>query len=582
MSRSRSARDRDDHGAVALFLSVTIVLVLGVASLAVDLGMQRVLRRDLQALADVVALDLARELGTRTQAQLAVEADADDPTSALSRSLLRNAGSVLGEVDQVAVAWGAWDGTTWDDDADPPSAVRVDAAGAVGLAFSPGSGGASRTAYAGVSSGACYRVGSYAAQVDTADSALWNIFFQRLASSVGLFNNSGAVGALNSKGLAQADVELDGIATRLGVGGVSQLAEATVDMKQLFAAVHAELLDNAGEVAVVDALGLLAAQAHSGVDVQMARVLGISSGGGVGAGLTANVLDLVGGTLALLNGRRLVDMNVASGVPGLANANVKASLIQGPRTYCGRAGDSFANAPAGETQQLGFEVNASLNPVTYPISIPSGGIFDLPVSTTVTGPNNLNIVGSLAPTETDLVALSCGDDDEGGITLDVRNGLARVTIGPWYVSNLVFTTKLLGLNVRVTFNASVRATVTLSHGEVVGYEIEVPPREFDTFYPSTSSGISIVPDTTLSAPGHISVTLLNWVSVSLTAGQLSTLTSAVLQALVKPLFDTSVPGSLVNVLINPLLAIAGADVGGADIALSGSPAPQCANARLSG
>lgn len=242
----------------------------------------------------------------------------------------------------------------------------------------------------------------------------------------------------------------------------------------------------------------------------MARVLGVSSGGGVGAGLTANVLDVVGGTLALLNGTNLVDMNVASGVPGLANANVKARLIQGPRTYCGRAGDSFANAPAGETQQLGFEVNASLNPVTYPISIPSaGGLFDLPVSTTVTGPNNLNIVGSLAPIETDLVGLNCGDEDAGGITLDVRNGLARVTIGPWYVFNLVFTTELLGLDVRVTFNASVRATVTLSHGEVVGYEIEVPPQEFDTFYPSTSSGLSIVPDTSLGAPGYINVTLLN-------------------------------------------------------------------------
>lgn len=45
---------------------------------------------------------------------------------------------------------------------------------------------------------------------------------------------------------------------------MSQLAEATVDMKQLFTAVHAELLDNDGEAAVVDALNVLALQAQSG------------------------------------------------------------------------------------------------------------------------------------------------------------------------------------------------------------------------------------------------------------------------------------------------------------------------------
>lgn len=564
-----------------MFLSVTVVLLLGIASLAVDTGMHRVLRRDLQALVDVVALDLARELGTKTQAQLEPELDQSDPTSALSRSLARNAGDVLGEELVVTGDFGAWNGATWDTTADPPSAVRVQAWGEVGFAFAAGAGEASRTAYAGVQSGACYQVGSYAAQVNTSDSALWNIFFQRLASSVGLFNNSGAVGALNYKGLAQASVELDGVAGRLGIGSVSELAHATVDMKQLFGAVHAQVLADNGQSSVVDALNVLALQAHPGVQVAMSRVLGISSSG-MGVGLTANVLDLVGGSLALLNGTNLVDMNVASGVPGLANANVKTRLIQGPRHYCGRVGDVFSNATASSTEQLYFDVNASLSPVTYPIAIPAGGIFTLPVSTTVTGPNNLHVVGSLAPTETELTGLTCGAEGEGGVTMDVRNGLATVTVGPWYVSNLVFTTKLLGLDVRITFNANITATVTISHGEVVDFSISVPPDDFDTFYPTTTSGVGLTVNTTGSQPGYIAVTLLNWLPVVLTAPQLSTLTSSLLQAIVRPMFDTSVAGSLVNVLINPLLAIAGVDIGGADVALDSAPAPQCANPRLSG
>ena len=71
--RGRAGQQAEERGAVAVFLAVTVALVVGIGTLAVDLGMQRVVRRDMQALADVAALDLARELDGRTISELAAE-----------------------------------------------------------------------------------------------------------------------------------------------------------------------------------------------------------------------------------------------------------------------------------------------------------------------------------------------------------------------------------------------------------------------------------------------------------------------------------------------------------------------------
>ena len=132
----RSPRRPDDRGAVAVFLAVTVALIVGIGTLAVDLGMQRVVRRDMQALADVAALDLARELDGRTISELAPELDRSDPSSALS-SVLAGNDTTLGSDPVVTVTWGAWQGGMFVADVDPPSAVRVVAAADTGSARSP-------------------------------------------------------------------------------------------------------------------------------------------------------------------------------------------------------------------------------------------------------------------------------------------------------------------------------------------------------------------------------------------------------------------------------------------------------------
>ena len=64
----RRLRRRDESGAVALVVAlVTVAVVLPIAAMGVDLGMQRVARRDMQAIADMVALDMSRHLDGQTK-----------------------------------------------------------------------------------------------------------------------------------------------------------------------------------------------------------------------------------------------------------------------------------------------------------------------------------------------------------------------------------------------------------------------------------------------------------------------------------------------------------------------------------
>jgi len=51
---------------VLVLVAIVLSTLIGFTSLAIDIGYQRVVRRDMQAVADVVALDLSRRLDGRT------------------------------------------------------------------------------------------------------------------------------------------------------------------------------------------------------------------------------------------------------------------------------------------------------------------------------------------------------------------------------------------------------------------------------------------------------------------------------------------------------------------------------------
>ena len=100
------------RGAIIPMMAMLLVVLIPSTAIAVDLGMQRVVRRDMQALADVVALDLVRLVDGRNAAQINSGYHGHATLSvALVRSVARNQ-DVLGDSPQVTVKLAFMDPTT--------------------------------------------------------------------------------------------------------------------------------------------------------------------------------------------------------------------------------------------------------------------------------------------------------------------------------------------------------------------------------------------------------------------------------------------------------------------------------------
>jgi len=120
---------RDQRGAILIWVALLLVLLLGFAALAVDVGYLMAARNELQNVADSAALAGARELGA------AFKKDLDTlPSETLIKNAVKDAAlanKAAGESISVRdedITIGIWNGTdviayTWPDD--PPDAVRV-------------------------------------------------------------------------------------------------------------------------------------------------------------------------------------------------------------------------------------------------------------------------------------------------------------------------------------------------------------------------------------------------------------------------------------------------------------------------
>lgn len=594
----RSARRRGEQGAIAVFLALTTVfMLLPLSGLVLDIGMQRVARRDAQSVADLSAMDAARALATGTTTNSGV-------TSVASASAARQVGEVgdgapvvkayVGHLTNVFVSdqslgCASSPYNQYFTSSGSANAVLVVVSNQVDYTIMGGKGNVCRSSIASTVSTSCYDVGSYAAAVSTGHSALLNPLFQQIAQQSGAFSNGATVMAIDYKGLAQSQIDLTRMATDLGFASPTQLATATVKLGDFYAAMIDAMVVPQNSTNLT-ALQALKATASSTATVAMGKILSFSAGTGSMATATMNALDLVGGSLALLNGSRVASVNVSSGLPGIANANAQVTLIQGPHHFCGPVGSTATTSTDPSlTQQLGVSMTATINPVTQAITVPA--IAGLLASTTATVqlPNNVTTKVSVAPTSTTLTGITCAGSS--GITLDVNNALATVSIDT-YLSNIVVNANLLNLtvlgipiaslNAKISVNAHVQATATLSPSGTYHMAITVPPQQFDTAYPSTSTGVGLgtptFPDTpSIQVQSNATIAGLIYAGsqVSLSSSQLSSILNDVVSAVITPMFDTTNANSFVSTVVNPVLGLLGTDVGGADITLDSKPALSC-------
>lgn len=358
---------RDERGGVLVVMAAAITVLVIVAGFAVDLGMQRVARRDMQALADIVALDLARLLDGR-EADEVRDGDANfaSLTETLAASVNRNKGSALGEdpacapnpacvqpylvkVNEAGVYPRQADGKPVPVTGTAiPNAVVVIASTKVAFAFAgvvgASEGGVSRTAVAAAEESACFRMGSFALGLATNSSVLAAIVGPAAAARV-----------LSYNGLVGANVSLLGIAGELGAGTPDALLTSPGVTVGAFLDASAAVLTSEGgpsnvqlasDLATLKSdLGLLA---NSSID--FGEILDLGTGNNSALDADVNVLDILTSGLIVANGVNSVAIpNFNLNVLG-SNLTARLTITEAPRIACN---DGEARTAQGRIELTG-------------------------------------------------------------------------------------------------------------------------------------------------------------------------------------------------------------------------------------
>ncbi|WP_341240848.1 hypothetical protein [uncultured Nocardioides sp.] len=556
MTRGR----RDERGAVAVFLAVTVSLLVIVGAFAVDLGMQRVVRRDMQALADVVALDLARELDGRTTAQLAPQLVASSSSSALARSLAGNQ-TTLGDNRAVVATWGFLNGGAFtpSTSGQVPTAVKVSAGADIGFSFTSGRGAATRTAYAEAATTACHRLGSFAAALSGGDSVLLSPLNGLLGLNLSL---------LSYRNIAAVDVTLAELAASPQLGTESELLTAPVSFAALvdgtIHALNASKPD--GYAAAVSALGSFASVAGTVPAVTLGTLLSVSPGDSAALQVPFNVLDLVAGSLLVANGERAVSIpNLQAGVAGLGNQfNGSIGVQQRASLACGSPNSLEARATGSQLAgDLGLNF-VNLPSLNVNLELVKGNL------KTAKGTGVLRLgLGNATSQLVDPPPVYCGAGtvaDPDRFSVDVTSGLATYSIdvevqvtGDLDLDLLIGK---LGVDVDVVVGLTLTSPVT---GDPAPVQLAMPPN--DTVPVETGTSVQAL-TTVVPSIRSASVTVAG---VQVNAERAKLVTDTVIEALTvgnNNFLDKTLRPFAANVdsmLVGPLAELLGLRLGGADV-----------------
>jgi uncharacterized membrane protein len=233
-------RTKDDRGAVIPLVALAITALMAATAMTVDLGRVSLKRRDLQAVADAVALDMSRLIDGRTATQI-YTTPANAWSNALTASRDRNDFPVGGDRTLTAEL-GCYNSITkaWTTTCSTPDTVRVEAGDHIDYAFQPGGTTTQRVGFAGQQNVASFSLGTSMANLQSGNSTLLNPVMSRLLG--GTVNLS----AVSYQGLAGANVTLQQLAAAAGVGTVNNLLTSQFTAAQ-FAQIAATALNANGQ-----------------------------------------------------------------------------------------------------------------------------------------------------------------------------------------------------------------------------------------------------------------------------------------------------------------------------------------------
>jgi uncharacterized membrane protein len=602
---------------------ITCFVVIPLGAYAVDLGVQRVARSDAQSVADTVALDMARQLGSH---------NADSANHAAPPGN----GTVLTSVPQAASMTGAtptvriWQGHLtesafaanrqsfgcgWQQGDPAPSngyfsptagasgtftAVLVTVTGSVRFNLAGGSGGVCRSAVASADSLTCFTVGSYVANLSN-DTGLLSIIDPPLGAELT---------AVGYQGLASEDISITSLDKALkvaqasaGIGSPQGLAATNITLGQLLGA-EADVLRAGGNTAQADIIDnyvgtLASAAADANISAQVASLVSAATGNGAAASAGINALDLLGTAAMIANGEHFLSDYIASKALGFT---ADVTLIDGAHEACGVAGaqatSDQVSVDASEAL-AGTAVSGLINALAG--SVAPGLTFDPPsVAFTLDTGQATGTLGNVTcspdtipiSVSTTLAGASVatqlsvhGNDVAIGDLSHLLNGLLSGLTG--VISGL--------LGVSVTADVDITATVGASTSQGGGTTpltwamgSGTPPDTYQTVK-RTGANHATLPHASVTTPLKVSVSDVQVhlpLGVSLKSGGLDTLTNNIVSSLTSALTGTLDPvvSSLNSTIdtLNPLLQTLQQSLGlsfpGADVTVK--PTAKCAQPYL--
>ena len=478
--RRRRARREDQRGAVALVMVAVLAIMMTGSAFVLDLGLQRVARSDMQAIADLVALDLARELDGRTVAELTPVMD-----QALAKSAARNADTVGGdpglsyEMGQMGTAGFV------PLAAGTPSAVRVVARTEVAFAFGGvtgvEAGGAERDAAAQSSSTACFKLGSFIASVRAGDSTVLAPLNELLGVNLDL---------IGYRGLADANLRLAQLAATTVFGSPEGLLSSSITYRNLVLATIEALQKEGGNAVAVQALNkILAAGVTATMGaIRLSDVLHAAPTDVAAMEIELAVLDIIG-SARLADGQYFLGVpNIQGGVPGVGfQFTGGIYLVAAAELACGAP-----NVAEARTAQLDGTLGVSFTNLP---SISAGvlGTLQTPKGSGVLEVRTGSGKGKLVAPP----AVHCGDgtpQDPSTMSVDVTTGLAtyqlRSTVS---VAADVGLLDLTGLGLTSVLTNLLGDILTL--GAKISLEVEVELRVgADPTSGSTRADLSMPPN----------------------------------------------------------------------------------------
>jgi uncharacterized membrane protein len=574
-------RERDERGATAVLTAVVVSLVLfAVGAIVIDIGTQRSARRDMQAVADVVALDLARELDGRTAS--AILGASPSLQTLANQSAARNSDAIGDAVDVSPTLGTLTPGGAFVavGGGDVPNAVRVtahtdvDFGIASGIAGLPGNGAANRAAVATADESACFSIGSYAARLDSSSSVLLDGILE------GILGGGVNLDVLSYTGIANANVSLLDIALDLGLGSVEELLSSNVTAGQLLiAAAHVLSADG---VANANILSLVGASIGS-LSFDIGDLISAESGTSAAETVTINALDLLAGTVLIANGTNALSIPaLATNLPiSGTGLTTSLSLIEKARTRCGKRGSQ------ADTAQVAASISGNILSGQSALGLPLTGTTTIAVN-----------VASARGTLTDIICGAETGADPSGLDVQVTSGAvsASAELGltvnastnnsanvGGLIGGITSLLSLLGLNkiASIEVHGSIGLKVATGDPSTVRTaEIRVPNDAWNEGKSTGSGDLGLGTSTVTTTSNTLTITAKNFLglNVSLNATQIAgivgNLVSSVTSSLLNPLVT-----AINDNLLHPLYDILGLSVGGADVY---GQRPSCSDPSLVG